>query len=218
MGTKNPDQEVEIKLRVADVAALQNRLKRLRARESCPRTYEFNTLYDTAKNDLARRNQLIRIRMELPASHRRRTRRMDEARFTLTYKGPAQSWRGARTTAGKMKNAARYKIRAETEVAVANGEQMRLILIALRLRPSFRYEKFRTTYALPGTSDVKIELDETPVGTFLELEGTPSAIDRAAKRLGYTCAEYITTTYGALYIANCRLRGQKPADMLFASK
>jgi adenylate cyclase class 2 len=83
------------------------------------------------------------------------------------------------------------------------------------LNPSFRYEKFRTTYALPGIPGLKIELDETPVGTYLELEGPPAGIDRAARLLGYTRSDYMKETYGSLYLADCRRRNQKPGNMLF---
>jgi len=55
----------------------------------------------------------------------------------------------------------------------------------------------------------------TPIGTFLELEGTPSSIDRVARLLGYSHSDYITQTYGALYIAHSRLHGYKPTNMLF---
>jgi adenylate cyclase class 2 len=215
MPGNNSHQEIEIKLRVADVAALRRCLKQLRARESCPRTYESNTLYDTPKKDLARRGQLIRIRIERPSSYGGGKDRLGAGKSMLTYKGPSQSSCGARTSPGKLRKAGRYKIREEIEVAVADGEQMRLILIALGLRPVFRYEKFRTAYILPGIRDLKVDFDETPIGTFLELEGAPPAIDRAAKLLGYIRADYITKTYGALYIAGCRLRGHKPVDMLF---
>ena len=89
------------------------------------------------------------------------------------------------------------------------------ILRALGLHPTFRYEKFRTTYALPGVRDLKIELDETPVGTYLELEGPVAGIDRAAHLLGYDRNDYMTDTYGSFYLADCRRRGRKPGDMLF---
>jgi hypothetical protein len=79
----------------------------------------------------------------------------------------------------------------------------------------FRYEKFRTTYAFPGIRGLKIELDETPVGVYLELEGSVAAIDRGARLLGYTRPEYLKETYGSLYLADCRRRGRKPGDMLF---
>jgi hypothetical protein len=44
------------------------------------------------------------------------------------------------------------------------------------------------------------ELDETPIGTFLELEGSRAAIDRAARGLGFGPADYIVETYVALFI------------------
>jgi len=52
----------------------------------------------------------------------------------------------------------------------------------------FRYEKYRTTFRLPDSNawanGLLIELDETPIGTFVELEGPAAAIDRAAEELG----------------------------------
>src|ERR1039458_1677513 len=107
MRGSSSNQEVEIKLRVADVAALRRCLKQLRARETCPRTYESNTLYDTPKKDLARRSQLIQIRIERPSSHGDGKDRLGAINFTLTYKGPSQSLRGARTTLGKLRKARR---------------------------------------------------------------------------------------------------------------
>ena len=68
------------------------------------------------------------------------------------------------------------------------------------MRPCFRYEKFRTTYRLPGIRNLKVEVDETPIGLFLELEGPGREIDRAAARLGFGPAEYITKSYGALFM------------------
>jgi adenylate cyclase class IV len=89
------------------------------------------------------------------------------------------------------------------------------ILRALGLHPMFQYEKFRTTYALPEIPNVKVEFDETPIGLYLELEGTVAAIDRAARSLGYSRTDYISKSYGALYIADCRRRGIKSTGMLF---
>jgi hypothetical protein len=62
-------EEIEIKLRVPDAAALRSRLKRLRTREITPRTYESNTLYDTPEQYLRRRGKLIRIRVEIRAAN-----------------------------------------------------------------------------------------------------------------------------------------------------
>jgi len=86
------------------------------------------------------------------------------------------------------------------------------------LVPAFRYEKFRTTYRLPRAPGVFVELDETPAGIFLELEGAPKAIDRAAKVLGYGPADYITKSYWGLHLEFCRRRGLPQRDMLFRSR
>jgi adenylate cyclase class 2 len=202
-------KEVEIKLRVRDISAIRERLKRLHAREISPRTYESNTLYDTPKQDLRRRGQLIRIRIEQPASGFTKRGTKKAAPAILTYKGPIPSTRRA------IKANRHFKVRDEAEVSVTGASELTSILRALGLHPAFRYEKFRTTYALPGVRGLKIELDETPVGIYLELEGPYAAIDRAARLLGFDRNDYITETYGSLYLAACRRLGRKPGDMLF---
>jgi adenylate cyclase class 2 len=213
-GTKS-NQEIEIKLRVANVAALRRRLKQLGAREVSPRTHESNTLYDTPKKHLARRNQLIRIRIEKPSPAKHGEHRRQPTQAILTFKGPPQASSHIRPTIGTTRYKSRYKVREEVEIAISDAEQMHRILTALGLRPIFRYEKFRTTYALRGLRNLKIEFDETPIGAFLELEGSPSAIDRAAKLLEYPRSNYITQTYGALYIKDSRRHGSRPTNMLF---
>ena len=108
-----------------------------------------------------------------------------------------------------------FKIKEEVEVSVSGADEMPRILQALGLHPMFRYEKFRTTYALPGVRAVKIEIDETPIGLYLELEGPAPGIVHAAGLLGYDRKDYMTDTYGSLYLADCRRRGRKAGDMLF---
>jgi adenylate cyclase, class 2 len=85
----------------------------------------------------------------------------------------------------------------------------------LGLRPAFCYEKFRTTYALRGLPQLKVELDETPVGIYLELEGPVTSIDRGARLLGYVRKDYLKDSYGSLYLAECKRSGHKPGNMLF---
>lgn len=208
--------ETEIKLRVTDVPALRRRLKQIRARVVTPRTYESNALYDTPKKDLARRGQLIRIRTVQLISPSARKIRTLPTKVLLTYKGPPpKSGMTIRQATDEPRSKSRYKVREEIEIVISDGEQMRRILGALGLCPLFRYEKFRTTYTIPTIRHLKIEVDETPIGTFVELEGSPPSIDRVAKLLGYGHSDYITQTYGALYIAHSRLHGHKPTNMLF---
>src|SRR5882762_8106202 len=146
-GTKST-QEIEIKLRIANLSALRRRLHQLGAREVSPRTHDFNTLYDTPKKLLARRGQLIRIRIQKPSPAKHRAHRPQPTQAVLTFKGPPKSWPRVRHANQRARNKSRYKVREEVEIAISDAEQMHRILIALGLRPMFRYEKFRTTYSL----------------------------------------------------------------------
>ncbi len=228
--------EVEVKLRVADLAVFRRRLARLRAQPAAKAgVHEMNTLFDTPQGGLAKHGQLLRLRVEEPRG-KARSRRSAGARAVLTYKGPAVAG-SAPAEAQEMPVASaqgrpgdrprgaprnRYKVREEIEVEVADPQQLGLILEALGLRGWFRYEKHRTSYRLPAAlrwaADLKVELDETPIGVFVELEGSPQAIDRAAKLLGYGPADYLTQTYLQLYLRQCRKEGLTPRDMLFPSK
>ena len=86
----------------------------------------------------------------------------------------------------------------------------------------FRYEKYRTTFRLPDSNawakGLLIELDETPIGTFVELEGPAAAIDRAAVELGFSNRDYILKNYLSLYVEDCRRKGQEPGHMLFSNR
>ncbi len=195
---RKANTEIEIKLRVRDRRRVLRQLARLAAKRIGVRVHEMNTLYDTADGNLARHGQMLRLRMERAApragSVRRAgkmTRKKPEISALLTFKGPAN---GARARAG------RYKVREEHELRVAESGEMPKILEALGLRPWFRYEKFRSTFGLPKVSGLKLALDETPIGIFLELEGARQAIDRAAKVLGFSPADYIVKSYGALFM------------------
>ncbi len=207
-------EEIEIKLKVRDISAIRNRLKTLRAREISPRTYESNTLYDTPRQSLRRRGQLIRIRIERPSPGLRRAHTQKNTAI-LTYKGPPASPLALPQSGRRENIRSHFKIKHEQEVAVGGADRMAGILRALGLHPVFRYEKFRTTYGLPGIRGLKIELDETPVGVYIELEGNTASIDRGARLLGYDRRDYLKETYGSLYLADCCRRRRKPADMLF---
>lgn len=194
-------REVEIKLRVGDVSALLERLHRLGAKRR-GRVLEQNTLYDTPDSDFRSRRRLLRLRVETPAPSPGRRRAV------LTAKAPARSPMGR----GGRPVRARFKEKAERERIVRDPRCWPAILRSLGLRPGFRYEKYRSEFRLPG---VHVFLDETPVGTFLELEGAPRAIDRTARLLGFTRGEYLRGTYWDVYAADCRRRGLTPRNMVF---
>jgi adenylate cyclase class 2 len=91
---------------------------------------------------------------------------------------------------------------------------MQLVLERLGFGPVFRYEKYRTEYARPRQAGI-IMFDQTPIGDFLELEGSPRWIDRAARALGYSQADYLTASYGSLYFQHCASAGVEPGNMTF---
>ena len=143
-------------------------------------------------------------------------------RYVLTFKGPVRRKSGRQEAlAGPEASArryARYKVREEAEYIVENPRAIWAVVGPAGMRPSFRYEKFRTSYSVPRASGVHVEFDETPAGVYLELEGFPRAIDRMARRLGYRPADYIVRSYAALHFEECRRRGVRAGDMVFKAK
>jgi adenylate cyclase, class 2 len=204
-------KEREIKLRIEDLAALRRALAKLGARVVKRRVHEKNTIFDTPEFALAKREQLLRIRTETPATKNRKAR----SRSIVTFKRPVL----AAASVGKSE---RHKVREEIELEISDAKALARILEGLGFHGWFHYEKFRTTFRLPASNawakGLLIELDETPIGVFLELEGRAKAIDRAAQALGFDEEDYIVANYMFLYREFCRSRGEEPHDMLFAKK
>ncbi len=203
--------EREIKLRIEDVRTLLRALAKLRALALTPRVHELNVVFDTPEFTLAAREQLLRIRTESPPGRNRKGR----PRSLVTFKRPMLA-------AGSSYARARHKVREEIELEVSDGKALARIFEGLGMNPWFRYEKFRSTFRLPASrawaKGLLIELDETPIGIFLELEGPAMAIDRAAQALGFEKTDYILSNYMVLYREYCRRRGEVPGNMLFAKK
>ncbi len=182
-------QEIEVKLRVADGEAMRASLEELGFVEVVPRGLEQNRIYDTAEGALRARGELIRLREF-------------DGKNVLTYKG--------RATVGK------HKEREEIEVMLGATEAMATILGRLGLEPRFRYEKYRSEWQRPGGGGI-VMLDETPIGTFVELEGMGDWIDRTAVELGYSEADYLNLSYARLFAARCLEEGTAAGDMVFDS-
>ena len=204
-------KEREIKLRIEDSPALRRALAKLGAQVVKPRVHERNNIFDTPESTLARKEQLLRIRTEVPAGQRQK----GGSHFVLTFKRPI-------VAAASGSKAERHKVREEIELEVSDGRALARIFEGLGMRPSFQYEKFRTTFRFPPSrrwaKGLLLELDETPIGVFLELEGPASAIDRAAQALGFEKRDYVVANYMDLYRQYCQSRGEEPRDMLFKKK
>ncbi len=215
-------RETEIKLRISDVPAFHRALKRIGARPAGPGTSkvrEENVIFDTPQGGLAKHGQLLRIRTETPAGRGKSRDTRPKQRVVLTFKQPIAQPSGAEV--GSVADWP-YKVREEIEVEVAEAGNLTRIFEGLGMSAWFRYEKYRTTFRMPASkawaTGLLIELDETPIGTFVELEGPAAAIDRAAQELGFSKHDYVLKTYLSLYLEDCRRNREEPGHMLFPNR
>jgi adenylate cyclase class 2 len=215
-------KETEIKLKIGDLPAFHRALKRMGARLASPgasRVYEENVIFDTPQGGLAKHGQLLRIRTETPERRGKSKNSPPKQRVILTFKQPMAQQAATQTESASDGS---YKVREEIEVEVAEAGNLAKIFEGLGLAGWFHYEKYRTTFRLPSSKDwakgLLIELDETPIGTFVELEGPEAAIDQAAGELGFSKRDYVLKNYLRLYMEDCRRKGQEPSHMLFAKQ
>ena len=167
--------ETEIKLRMPGPGPAREAVARLGATLVRPRHFEDNLLLDDAGSTLVGSGRTLRLR---------RT----EGAVVLTFKGPRRDREGV-------------KSRQEIEVAAAaaDADALEAILRAIGFRPVFRYQKYRETYR---HGEVEIVVDETPIGTFLEIEGALPQIHAAAAALGLGPQDYVTDSYAGLFFAS----------------
>lgn len=220
---RNPmARETEIKLKISDLRALHRALKRMRARPAGPgisKVHEENVIFDTPHGGLAKHGQLLRIRTETPEVHGKSKTTGAKQRVVLTFKQPL-----AQPAVAGIEGVPYFphKVREEIELEVAEAGNLARIFEGLGMSGWFHYEKYRTTFRLPASKTwakgLLIELDETPIGTFVELEGPAAAIDRAAEELGYSKHDYVVKNYLRLYMEDCRRKGQEPRHMLFPNR
>jgi adenylate cyclase class 2 len=177
--------EREIKLRFDSAAEAREAIILTGATPVRGRRLQEDCLLDTAEERLRGQRSVLRIRME-------------QGRSLLTFKGPVQP--------------SPMKLREERETVVSDGETMLYVLERLGLSVWFRYQKYREEF---GSLDAIIALDETPVGTFVEIEGSEKAITEIAIALGRTADDYILDSYRWLYAEHCAAHGVEVRDMLF---
>lgn len=123
-------------------------------------------------------------------------------RVRLTYKEPS-----AAQSAGTSS-------RLELETEIGDFDTMDEILRKLGYATSLIYEKYRTTYKLGAA---EIVLDEMPYGNFIEIEGTPTAIEAAVSALGMEKAARILGSYTELFERVKRALELDVRDLTFAN-
>ena len=179
--------EVEIKLPAPDLDAVRVRLRENDARLVSPSHFEGNDLYDDAEGSIAKRGCVLRLRSTPGGA-------------VLTFKGPAQFTGGVKT-------------REERETAIADPGELDRILAGLGYQARLRYEKRREEWAFDRCV---VALDETPIGSFVEVEGDPTQIRGVLPRLGLDPADALPYSYADLYARRRREDPSLPADMLLA--
>ncbi len=164
--------ETEIKFRVDDIPGFAGRLEAAGFRLVTPRTFESNVLYDTPDRQMRARVEILRIRNYA-------------GRCILTHKRICDDGGDER-----------HKHRIETETEISDGEALAEVFRSIGLIAAFRYEKWRSEWS---EGEGHCVVDETPIGGYAELEGTPQWIDRTAEKLGVNPSAYITLSYGRLF-------------------
>jgi len=172
--------EYEVKL-PGEPEALREQLAQLGAEPCSPRLLEDDLVLDTASRTLASAAQVLRLR-----------RRGKD--YLLTHKGPVA-------------DDVSVKAREEWQTPVEDGVAMLAVFERLGYEVAIRYQKYRTLYMI---GDVVASLDETPLGCFVELEGTPAEIERLAGEIGYKPGSFEVRSYLEIH----RARGNR-GDMLF---
>lgn len=212
--------EREIKLKIDDGRAFRRLLKKLGAQpvgSRSGRVHEANVIFDTPQGGLAKHGQLLRIRTVTPEENRTSQKEKLKPQVVLTFKRPVA--RPATTDAKHVPDGS-HKVREEIEMEVTDAATLTTIFEGLGMSGWFRYEKYRTTFRLPASKvwarGLLIELDETPIGTYVELEGPAPAIDRAAAELGYSKRDYVLKNYLTLFVEECRRKGVQPVHMVFS--
>ena len=185
-GAAGAREEIEVKIPVANLAAIRDRLRGGGASLRATVHDESNILFDDADRKLSGGGRTIRLRRA-------------RERAILTYKGPARFQGGA-------------KVREERETEVADPDETIAILAGLGLLPRFRYDKRREEWDCEGAV---VALDETPIGLFVEVEGDPAAIRTVVALLALDPSESIPYSYAELYARRRKEDPSLPPDMVF---
>ena len=180
--------EREVKLRFASPDEARGAIVAEGATPLRSRRLQEDALLDTEDESLRRRRCVLRIRTE-------------SGKSLLTFKGPVLP--------GSM------KVRDEYETVIGDGEVVQRVLEEVGLHVWFRYEKYREEYA---AEDVTIAIDETPVGTFVEIEGGEEGIRAMAIALGRSPSDFVLDSYRGLFIKHREEFGLTGTNMVFSAE
>jgi adenylate cyclase class 2 len=165
--------EIEVKIKADDLEEIKRKIIKLGFRTIAPYSFEHNILFDTTDERLKKNKLLLRLRKI-------------EDKYIVTFKHPPE----------QSPDTNHYKIREEKEIEVSDYENIKSIFTGLGFNVFFIYEKYREIF---DNGEVKIMMDHTPIGDYIEIEGDVEEIDKTAARLGYSKSDYITDNYMTLF-------------------
>jgi adenylate cyclase class 2 len=189
--------ETEVKIAIQDPEEICRQILAMGGVPKHPREFEDNVLLELDGDRLARAGRILRIRRVGDKS-------------VLTVKSPVQDSLADSSASLPQKG---YKVRRETEVDVSDARELLHALQDVGFTLAWRYQKWRRSFSYEG---VEILVDEIPWGAYLEIEGEPEGIDRAARALGFWREHYEVASYRELHERRCRARGEPVGDLVFA--
>jgi len=184
MKKDNRNLEIEVKIKIDNIPVIIKKISKHGFILIQKKYLETNIVFDRADHFLRKNKFLLRLRNQ------------DTVSF-LTFKRPIF----------EQVIPSYYKSREEIELKVSSFENMKKILLLLDFHIFFIYEKYREVYQ---KKDVKIMVDNTPIGNFIEIEGKKEKIDDTARLLGYEKNQYIVESYYTLF-----KKTQKTGFMVF---
>jgi predicted adenylyl cyclase CyaB len=183
MGEGGDGVERELKFACDDLEAVRQRLAELHAERQAAATFEDNLVFDR-NAELETEGSVLRLR-----SDRRGAR--------LTVKGRARFEEGV-------------KLRDEREISVSDAEEAQRLLEMLGYGVVQRYQKMREEWQL---GSVVAALDHTPIGDFVEFEGSRAA--QVAARCGFEVESAEQRSYLRIYADHLREHPEAPPQMVF---
>ncbi len=185
--------ETEVKIRLTDIPDFRRRLASLDPMPLSERHFEDNFVFDFPDGRLRSQGCLLRVRKT-------------EGKDTVTFKGPPLP-------------SQRFKSREELETQVESAEELLQIFALTGLTLWFRYQKYREEYSILVSGgplgSLSLALDITPIGNYVELEGSEEGIREIAARLGFDESRFLRDSYYALFLLHCTERGETLESMVF---
>ncbi len=178
--------ETEVKIKLLDFEDFCRNLQGLNPRVLADRHFEDDSLLDFPDGRLQSNRCMVRVRTA-------------NGRAVLTYKGSPRP-EGI------------FKVREELETSVEFGGAALQILERLGMRICFHYQKYRQEFEI---DEVKVAVDETPIGDYAEFEGSEAAILNLAQKMRIEPSSFMRESYYALYVEHCEKRGETPSYMIF---